>query len=314
MLTNCQGKLPDRLLQRRLRQLTLGGPLAVIDRSTFAATLEKLVLVVDAASVPDEILAPIEAPIRELRVTVNTSIATLLADRLTLPHLERIVFSEGSASKAVALLARMELPALRHLSIVGGSLDARTLSKLAGLPIAAQLESLALENTDLTDDILESFAKKRSAFGALQELDVSFNELGKDGLAAARTIAPTVTSRRQSAPGNNAEKRVRRFAGTRLVVAEEIAAPEKWKRAARDGDVRWATYRGEDEYELFVSEDLQDYGCSCPSSIQPCKHVVALALVAVRTELPERAAGGIADRVHQAHGRREAAEAEAEDE
>ena len=37
--------------------------------------------------------------------------------------------------------------------------------------------------------------------------------------------------------------------------------------------------------------------CSCPSSIQPCKHVVALALIAERHGLGERPSGGIQDRV-----------------
>jgi uncharacterized Zn finger protein len=48
-----------------------------------------------------------------------------------------------------------------------------------------------------------------------------------------------------------------------------------------------------------VTADLSRYGCSCPSSIQPCKHVVALALVAERTGLPEAPSDGIEERVAQ---------------
>ena len=106
-----------------------------------------------------------------------------------------------------------------------------------------------------------------------------------------------VASRRQNKRGNAMEKRVRRFAGSRLQVAEGIADPKAWKRAGVDGESRWARYRGEAEYELFVAADLSRYGCSCPSSIQPCKHVVALALVAERTALPTAPSNGIESRV-----------------
>ena len=93
------------------------------------------------------------------------------------------------------------------------------------------------------------------------------------------------------------ERRVRRFAGTRLHAAEEISDPKNWKRAGIDGDIRWGRYRGEAEYELFVAADLSRFGCSCPSELQPCKHVVALALVAERTPLLPAPSHGIETRV-----------------
>jgi hypothetical protein len=64
-----------------------------------------------------------------------------------------------------------------------------------------------------------------------------------------------------------------------------------------DGDIRWGRYRGEAEYELFVAADLSRFGCSCPSDLQPCKHVVALALVAERTPLSKAPSHGIETRV-----------------
>jgi hypothetical protein len=155
------------------------------------------------------------------------------------------------------------------------------------------LTSLALTNLELVDADIAKFPR----FPALAELDLSFNELTRDGLAAARELAPSVISKRQHKPGNANEKRVRRFAGSRLQVAEGIADPKHWKRAGVDGDIRWARYRGEAEYELFVSADLDRYGCSCPSSYQPCKHVVALALLAERTTVRAAPSDGIEDRI-----------------
>jgi uncharacterized Zn finger protein len=90
---------------------------------------------------------------------------------------------------------------------------------------------------------------------------------------------------------------VRQWADSRLHAAQEIVDSDAWRERGVDGDLRWARYRGGDEYELFVSADLERYGCTCPSGIQPCKHVVALALVAERSRLPEAPAAGIEDRV-----------------
>jgi len=160
-----------------------------------------------------------------------------------------------------------------------------------------RLTSLALTNLHLTDESMRAIARARGAFPALVELDVSHNELSRDGLAAARELAPKVISRRQQRRGASMEQRLRSWAGSRLQVAEDLADPAAWRDAAQDGDLRWGRYRGQDDYELFVSADLQRYGCTCPSTIQPCKHVVALALIAQRTILPQAPSDGLAARV-----------------
>jgi uncharacterized Zn finger protein len=72
------------------------------------------------------------------------------------------------------------------------------------------------------------------------------------------------------------------------------------RRSGRvEGDIRWARYRGDTLYELFITTDLRRYGCTCPSSIQPCKHVVALALVAERTRLRTAPSEGIEMRIER---------------
>ena len=40
---------------------------------------------------------------------------------------------------------------------------------------------------------------------------------------------------------------------------------------------------------MHLSSNLAEYGCSCPSPDDPCKHVVALAMVAARRAIPEAA-------------------------
>lgn len=290
------GRLPERLLRRDLRSLTVAGGRVAIGPGTFPASLERLELRVQDVAVEGG--APLRIPVRELHVALTPPLAAFLAG-VQLPRLERLSLAVGAAAAPAlpALLEGLELPALTHLAICDGRLDPRTFGELATLPLAARLSSLALTNLELTDEAMRAIARARGALPALAELDVSHNELSRDGLAAARELAPGVISRRQHRRGAGMEQRVRRWAGSRLQVAEDIAEPEAWRDAGVDGDVRWARYRGGDEYELFVTADLQRYGCSCPSSIQPCKHVVALALIAERTRLPEASSGGIEDRV-----------------
>jgi hypothetical protein len=295
-LEACSGRLPGRLLRRELRSLALAGARVAIGPGTLPDSLERLELAVREAATEGG--APLGLAVRELHVALTPPVAACLAGA-RMPRLERLTIAVSAATSPglPALLASIELPALTHLAICDGPLDPRTFGELARLPLAARLSSLALQNLGLTDEAMRELARARDALRALAQLDVSSNELSRDGLAAARDLAPNVISRRQQRRGHAMEQRVRRWAGSRLQVAEDIADPDAWRDAGVDGDLRWARYRGGDEYELFVTADLQRYGCTCPSSIQPCKHVVALALLAERTGLPPAPGNGIEDRV-----------------
>jgi uncharacterized protein (TIGR02996 family) len=303
--------LPEQLLRRELRSLAVLGGRVAFDPAALPATLERLELRPYELTLEGD--APPRLAVRELVVWLNPSLAAALAGA-RLPRTERLTVAlETSAALAPAdapgpallrLLGSLELPALTHLAIANGPVDPRTFGELARLPLASRLTSLALTNADLTDETIRSMVHARAALTALAELDVSSNELSRDGLAAARELAPSVISRRQHRRGNAMERRVRQWAGSRLQAAEGIADPDVWRAARIDGDLRWARYRGGDQYELYVSTDLQRYGCSCPSSIQPCKHVVALALVAERTTLAAGPAGDIEDRVARERGER----------
>ncbi len=295
-LEACSGRLPERLLRRELRSLALAGARVAIGPGTLPDSLERLELGVREAAAEGG--APLRLAVRELHVVLTAPVAACLAGA-RMPRLERLTLAVSTATSPglPGLLESIDLPALTHLAICDGPLDPRTFGELARLPLAARLRSLALQNLGLTDEVMRELARARDALPALARLDVSSNELSRDGLAAARELAPDVISRRQQRRGHAMEQRVRRWAGSRLGVAEDIADPDAWRDAGVDGDLRWARYRGGDEYELFVTADLQRFGCTCPSSIQPCKHVVALALIAERTGLPPASSNGIEDRV-----------------
>lgn len=288
-LEACQGPLPERVLDRPLRSLSITGSQVMIQK--LPNGLDRLD--VRATSIADGSLTTFD--VHELHLAVSEPGDAFFAS-IKLPRAERL---SVTAPRALDLLRAIDSPALVELSISGGGFEVGAWLALGELPVASRLTSLALTDVELTDETVGAMASHGRVCPALERIDVSFNELTRDGLAAARALAPQVISSRQYRRGNAAEKRIRRFARSRLQVAEDIAAPKLWRDAGIDGDIRWARYRGDAEYELFVTSDLARYGCSCPSSIQPCKHVVALALVAERTALPVAPSGGIEARVER---------------
>ena len=293
-LESIEGSLPSHLLRRPLRSLSVRAtptPFAVA-RDTFPPTLERLDLYVFNVRA----LEPLELAVRDLSVlTMDANIAFLLETKF--PRLERLALDLAhTAAAAVSVLENIHAPSLTHLTLRGGSLDHETLRCLAALPLATRLRSLGLVGLGLTDDTIGPIAATRG-FSALEAVEVSHNELTGKGLELARSLAPTVTSTRQRRRGHHAEQRVRAFAGSVLQAAEQIADPKEWRRAGIDGDIRWGRYRGEADYELFIAADLSRYGCTCPSTIQPCEHVVALALISERTGLRAAPSNGIEIRV-----------------
>jgi hypothetical protein len=235
----------------------------------------------------------LELDIRTLQTPLNSRLARQLTGS-RLPKLDHMIVVEPATDLAEAL-ALLDLPALTHLEIRDGRLDPAALAVVTKLSLSKRLTALSLINVQLADRDAGLVAAILSDMPQVTALDVSENEFTRAGLAAFAQFSPKST--RQHRPGNSAERRIRVFAGSRLVAAEGIADPKLWRNAGVEGDVRWARYRGDDLYELFITADLQRYGCTCPSSIQPCKHVVALALVAERMPLRTAPSEGIEARI-----------------
>lgn len=291
-LAQSLGTLPAELLQRPLHTLSIHGSYALVLAQHTFPPLERLTLRVPAVSS----VVPLELAIRELTIVTSAPTVELLM-QAKLPRLERLtlVLGDTSATTVMPLLEVLQAP-VTTLVLRDGQIDPKAFAALAKVPRAAKLTTLGLVNFGITDESIAPLAGTRG-FSSLAELDVSENELTREGLQTALGLARTIISTKQLRRGQTMERRVRRFAGTRLHAAEEIADPKNWKRAGVDGDIRWGRYRGEAEYELFVAADLSRFGCSCPSELQPCKHVVALALVAERTPLSPAPSRGIETRV-----------------
>jgi uncharacterized protein (TIGR02996 family) len=301
-LEGCDGReLPTTLLRRSIEELTLVGDRVSIGPDSLPASLVRLRLDVPQLFKATNEQGILQWDLRELRVQLTARTTPFLV-QVELPRLERLELDlcGAPADSVPELLQAVALPSLIHLEVCDGRIDPLAFRAIAQLPIAARISSLALTGLELTDEAMQALAVAHAPFASLTSVDVSNNELSREGLAAAREIAPDVVSRRQEKPGTAAHRRLRRFAGSRLQVAEEIVDPRSWQQCGVDGDVLWARYAGNADYELFVTRDLRRYGCSCPSSIQPCKHVVALALLAERGELAEAPSGGIENRLGRA--------------
>lgn len=288
--------LPAALCEDGLRELSVEA-FRFNTPERWPSTLETLMIDVEQLANARHEVAPVTLAVPGLRLSlrIKPTLDSWFAE-LDLSTLTSLTFEVGAVEspKELArdlrrLLAHRRLPALRHLGLVDGKADAEVLVALLRLPCCKALTSLSLTGLQLRDDAIALLGGKDSPLAKLAELDLSDNELTAEGIKRARSIVPTVLSRRQERPGTAREAQLRRFAGSRYEVAREIADPggKQWLEWGLSGEQLWARYQGTESYVLHVTGDLKHYGCSCPSSVQPCKHVVALLLIA--DERPPRA-------------------------
>lgn len=62
----------------------------------------------------------------------------------------------------------------------------------------------------------------------------------------------------------------------------KLATAARWSGLGMAGDLRWGLCQGSGSQPYQVRADATDYQCSCPSRKSPCKHVVALLLLAAQ--------------------------------
>jgi hypothetical protein len=65
-----------------------------------------------------------------------------------------------------------------------------------------------------------------------------------------------------------------------MAAARAIARPERWMALGRDRDRVWGEYDGGDNYYVWARLDERAAGCNCGSPKDPCKHALALLLIA----------------------------------
>ena len=101
---------------------------------------------------------------------------------------------DASIADVKTLLARRDLPELRHLGLRNAELADLLPEAIARSPLLPELTTLDLSLGCLTDEGAAKLAKHRAAFAHLAVLDVSRNYLSKSGIAALRGCANKLVS------------------------------------------------------------------------------------------------------------------------
>jgi uncharacterized protein (TIGR02996 family) len=217
----------------------------------------------------------------------------------TLPALTTLeLASEGlglTRAHLLKLRAKTPLfPNLRHLAL-RGTLDTYYLidALLAG-PLLARLETLELVRCDLDAAGASRIIDRADAFAHLKRFAISGTRLS----AELQATLATKLGNAQLAPTARfaiSESDVVAEAPDRasLTAARKVAHPAKWMALGYDArrDRVWGEYEGSDHYHVFVQfrGGHHEVGCECPSPKNPCKHAIALMLLAARQHaFPER--------------------------
>jgi hypothetical protein len=202
-----------------------------------------------------------------------------------LPNLRSLEVScPGLALDGPALnrfLKGKDVPRLRTLTLRHTTDTARLLERIIDSPLGAMLERLSLPGGDLGDQAVPALKQRAARIEHLALLDLKRNPLSPAALKEISTVCMHVEGESR-APGAISEAQVlaRASDNRSLAMARALAHPDSWLELGRDGDRLWGEYEGSDHYYVFAHLVRNDDGCSCPSPRDPCKHALALLLLA----------------------------------
>lgn len=196
-----------------------------------------------------------------------------------------------------ALRASRSLASLRHLALVNTS-DVGDLWRgvLRDSPLLPRLQVLDLSRGDLSDQDAEELLGQRHRLEHLRVLDLCGQYFSDDAVAALGDVCAEVrlADQRPSASGTVlTDQQIVDFApdSKSLLAARKIAKPGKWSALGSLRN-RWLGGRchGSSDYQVYVDtgDDVMDMesGCTCPSQKYPCKHAIALLMMAQSHPIP----------------------------
>jgi uncharacterized protein (TIGR02996 family) len=197
-----------------------------------------------------------------------------------LPALETL---ELDAPKAdwLSVLQRSPnaFPALRRLTLRHTRRTGELLESLLHSPLLARLQVLELTDGDLTDAAMLSVQADRIAH--LRRLDLGGNPLTRPALIRIAQLGNVVVERTRAPDAPITAADVADLTDPEsLAVAKRVARPSKWFALMHDGERLTGRYRGTGVYYVSARMDRNDADCSCPSPKNPCKHALALLLIA----------------------------------
>lgn len=214
------------------------------------------------------------------------------------PHLAHLHLEpSGSALPSAGLAAigdAARMTALRHLALVNtreiGDMWRGVLRKS---PLLERLRVLDLSHGDLGDQDCEALLAQRHRLEHLDTLNLESNFLSDEAVAELKGLCPDVRCAGQRPPtsGGTAltDQQITEFApdGKSLMAARKIARPKQWSSLGILRD-RWlgGFCQGSSLYQVYVDVEDMESGCTCPSQKYPCKHAIALLLLAQTEPIP----------------------------
>jgi len=111
--------------------------------------------------------------------------------------------AEATLDDVGPLLARRDLPALRHLGLRNCEFSDAIVDALPRSALLPQLETLDLSLGTLSDAGARALLAHADAFRHLTRIDVSRSWLGSDAITALRAIGPTIVADEQRADGTD---------------------------------------------------------------------------------------------------------------
>jgi len=208
------------------------------------------------------------------------------------PKLRELVFDgafvDCSMADLSAWLGRRDAPKLTSLTMRRTEGTAHLLARLIESRWATELTRLSVADGDLKSADLQRLGPGMTALRSLESLDLRGNSVTPADVTPFERANLEILVDAPDRPGALTPGQIRVFADDLGCYgrAQKITHPRNWDTLGREGDDRWWG-RFAKGYAVYLSSNLEEYGCSCPSPDDPCKHVVALAMVASQRAIPE---------------------------
>lgn len=227
--------------------------------------------------------------------------APLLADilALSLPALETLELSCSGYAISAAELAPLfngAFPHLRRLALRQTTGTNALLEALLGASMwLSTLAELDLSAGTVDDEGGERLWDERELLGHLRRLDLRANQLSAALVERLAGLAGEVMLDGQSAAA--AGPTLLTFEAIRDVAADArsisnaraLADEASWRSLGVAGERLWGECRGSSTYATIVELPALSSTCSCPSHKLPCKHAIALMLLAAEGRVAEGA-------------------------
>ncbi len=246
-----------------------------------APALERLVVAVGEVTFGGALA---HASLRELSITATALVDLDVLAAARLPALESLVVRTDALELEPAHVARMRgsFPALRTLVLTGTRGTSALVTRLIDSPLLRQLVELDLAGSDLDDR-----AARRDGRARAVHAPAAPRRLGQPQAIRRLGTAPRRGDRCDHAAVDACDHRRHRDracpgprvgrGGARDRGRREVAALGYDRR--RTGRV-WGEYEGRDHYYVYAYLRERTVGCSCGSAKNPCKHALALLLLA----------------------------------